>query len=165
MSRVQTECRVTSPRQWLGKQPEVLQIVAFPGPLPYALGRLSERLRLKLMMREMRSVHYCLSRFLVVIAWVFECHVIMAICGARKQFTTLSRTVSRCTGAAMLGLCWLSCTQFFHAFSLEYFHGSVTHKTGMFARTFVRGSYLVKAMSEEQCNHIHAFMLPLPGLP
>ena len=39
-----------------------------------------------------------------------------------------------------------------HTFSLDYFHGSVTHITGRHAHTIAEGSYLVDVFCHDACD-------------
>ena len=69
---------------------------------------------------------------------------------------TFSRTVSSCmVYAATFGLVWLSLAALypvvvFHSFSLDYFYGSISRKTGRLASTVVQGHSLFSVMAQGQ---------------
>ena len=60
-------------------------------------------------------------------------------------FTTISRAVSRCIGAARFCLASMSS-------AVPYGVGSVTHTTGRLAQTIVQGNCLFEVMGQESCQ-------------
>ena len=72
-------------------------------------------------------------------------------------FTTFSRAVSRCMGAAVCyaSLEWVQrrCTELLHAFSQDCLNGSITHTTGRLVYTLVQGNRLFKVMGQETCHY------------
>ena len=59
---------------------------------------------------------------------------------------------------ALVNGVWRCCTELFHAFSLDFSYGRVTHTTGRLARTVVQGNCLFKVMGQETCQYMRNFL-------